>query len=125
MGGRLDKRAMTAAFITDFAEVLGVPLPEIPETQKDMLNVLSARVREETQRQGKSDEETSRLRDVFLRGLGAGATADVLRAEAKRWWAENWKTVAAGVAITALTGLAGLAVSAIAAKHYQRSQERE
>lgn len=123
--GRLDKRARTAAYIVDFAESLGVPLPAIPETQRDMLSELSARVTEETQRRGGSEKETSRAREVFLQGLGAGAAAESLRQEASKWWAENWKTVAGGMAVTAAFGLAGLAVAAIARGAQQRRHPRD
>merc|ERR1719436_624537 len=52
--GRLHRRAMTAAFIVDFAEVSGFKLPAIPETQQSMLREISARVNEEAKRQGGS-----------------------------------------------------------------------
>lgn len=114
--GRLDKRAMTAAYIVDFAEVLGVPLPTIPETQRDMLQELSARIAEETQRRGTPQHETERVRDVFLNGFGAGAAAENLRQEASKWWAENWKAVAWSVAGAAVVGVAALAASALSAR---------
>lgn len=97
---RVEQRALTAVFITDFAEDVGVRLPEIPKTQRDMLSELAARVEEATDRQGKCEAETASRRDAFLGALGVGAAAERLREDAKRW-AEKCKPVAVGAAIKA------------------------
>merc|ERR1719410_2049459 len=112
--GRLDKRALTAAFITEFAEEVGVTLPTIPETQRSMLQDLSERIAEETQRRDSDEAETSRVQDDFLHGLGAGAAAEGLRQDASKWWAANWQTVAWGAAGVAVLGAAAMASATVA-----------
>jgi len=42
----LRRRAMTASYLVDFAHVVGMPLPALPETQKLMLHDFSLRVEE-------------------------------------------------------------------------------
>jgi len=44
----LRRRAMTASYLVDFAHVVGMPLPALPETQKLMLQDFSLRVEEWT-----------------------------------------------------------------------------
>jgi len=113
--GRLEMRARTAAFIVDFAEGWEVPLPAMPETQREMLQELMARVAEETRNRGSGDAESSRLRAVFLRGFGGGAVAERLREEANTWFAENWGFVAMAAAGFGLIGMEALAIAALAA----------
>eukprot|EP00443_Scrippsiella_acuminata_P044788 CAMPEP_0115248406 /NCGR_PEP_ID=MMETSP0270-20121206/42054_1 /TAXON_ID=71861 /ORGANISM="Scrippsiella trochoidea, Strain CCMP3099" /LENGTH=337 /DNA_ID=CAMNT_0002663707 /DNA_START=53 /DNA_END=1067 /DNA_ORIENTATION=+ len=120
---RLHRRAMTAAFIVDFAEGIGFPLPQIPETQSSMLRELSTRVAEETHRHGASPEVQSRARDAFLGNLGVGAAGEHLRQEARKWWAENWRSVLWGAAGAAVVGAAAIAVSVLA-KRNEAQQER-
>jgi len=40
------RRAMTASYLVDFAHVMGIPLPAVPETQQVMLQEFSQRVAE-------------------------------------------------------------------------------
>lgn len=127
--GQLHRRAMTAAFIVDFAEGVGFPLPQIPETQSSMLRELSTRVAEETHSRGASPEVQSRARDAFLGSLGVGAAGERLRQEAKKWWAENWRGVLWAAAGAAVVGAAAVAASVLAkrneAQHERREQERD
>merc|ERR1719373_797665 len=115
---------MTAAFLVDFAEGVGFQLPAIPETQQSMLRELSAQVQEEHRRRGANAEQASKAREVFLSGLGVGATAERLRSEAKQWWADNWKTVAWAAAGAVVMGAAGaIAAAALASGRGRRSSE--
>lgn len=103
--GRLEWRAASASFIVDFAEGVGVPLPPIPETQREMLRELAARTAESSPRRQPEGA------DIFLRGLGVGAVANGLRDEAQKFWAatggwQGWLAVAAG-------GVAAVAVAAL------------
>lgn len=111
--GKLQKRAMTAAFIVDFAEVTGVELPPLPDTHRDMLQELAARTAEETKRRGKSEAETNRIREVFLRGLGDHVIGERMRVQARQWWAENWKAVAVTAAAGLAFGLFGVAAAVL------------
>jgi len=115
--GRLDQRAKTAAFIVDFAEACQVPLPPMPETQREMLQELLARVADETHsnQSGGGSGEPSRVRDAFLHGLGGGAAAERVREEAGSWWAANWPLVAVALGITGIVGMgAATLVAAVA-----------
>lgn len=112
--GLLQRRALTAAFIVDFAEASGYKLPAIPETQQSMLKETSARVQEELRRRGETVEVRSRVRDSLLAGLGMGTAAETLRGEAKKWWQDNWKTVLLGAAAVAVFGVAAVATAAVA-----------
>lgn len=121
---RLEKRAMTACFIVDFADACGVALPPIPQTQQDMLKEFIEKASEAAE--GKGEDQQRTARQVFLNGLGAGAAAEVLRDDAQKWWSENWKSVAMGVAGAALLGLgAALAVGAAAALQRGGNQRRD
>lgn len=44
--GRLQRRAMTAAYLVDFAHCSGITLPPVPETYQEMLQEFSARTAE-------------------------------------------------------------------------------
>merc|ERR1719203_2770582 len=112
---KLQRRAMTAAFIVDFAEAIDVALPAVPETQRCMLQDLTARIAEE---RGGGTEESSRLQEVFLKGLGRGAAAEALRQDVHRWWEENWREVAISAAVITTTGIFG--VAAVAGYHYYK-----
>jgi len=90
VAGRLQRRAMTAAFIVDFATVHGVPLPPIPETQHSMLSDFSAHVTEETKRSGIAEAQQMNARTAFLEGLGVSSVAVEIRQSAGKWWAEHW-----------------------------------
>eukprot|EP00405_Crypthecodinium_cohnii_P017838 CAMPEP_0206459402 /NCGR_PEP_ID=MMETSP0324_2-20121206/24152_1 /ASSEMBLY_ACC=CAM_ASM_000836 /TAXON_ID=2866 /ORGANISM="Crypthecodinium cohnii, Strain Seligo" /LENGTH=309 /DNA_ID=CAMNT_0053930941 /DNA_START=80 /DNA_END=1009 /DNA_ORIENTATION=+ len=103
--GFLQQRAKTAAFIVDFAEESEVKLPPIPETQQSMLREISTRVQEELKQRGESEARQKDIRSIFLRGLGGGATAESLRMEAEKFWGENWKSIALGVATVAALGI--------------------
>jgi len=46
VGDRLQRRAMTAAFIVDFAHEVGVALPQMPEIYQSMLRDFAARATE-------------------------------------------------------------------------------
>mmetsp|Transcript_18622 Transcript_18622/g.37949 ORF Transcript_18622/g.37949 Transcript_18622/m.37949 type:complete len:297 (-) Transcript_18622:237-1127(-) len=118
---RLDTRAKTAAFLVDFAEGVGRPLPPMPETQQGMLKDFAERTAEYAKMQGDSGKQ-NRARDVFLKGLGAGAVAENLRREASKWWKENWQAVLWTAAGAALVGAVAVAGSALA-KHQQRQRE--
>lgn len=106
-GPRVEKRAKTSAFLTDFAEACGITLPPVPQTQQGMLKEFSARVQEATER-GQLEQSPSVARKAFFEHLGVGPAAERLRCEAKRWWADHWKTVAWTAAGAVLVG--GLAL---------------
>lgn len=117
---RLERRAMTAAFLVDFADGVGRQLPPMPETQQGMLKDFAERTSEYAKSQRSCEQ--SRARDVFLGGLGGGTVAEKLRQEAQKWWQENWHTVlwtAAGAAIVGAVAVAGAALS----KQQQRQRE--
>mmetsp|Transcript_87747 Transcript_87747/g.232948 ORF Transcript_87747/g.232948 Transcript_87747/m.232948 type:complete len:290 (+) Transcript_87747:83-952(+) len=116
--GRLERRAMTAAFLVDFADGVGRKLPPMPETQQGMLKEFAERTAEHAKEQGGGPKQ-SRARDIFLRGLGAGAVAENLRQETQKWWHENWQAVLWTAAGAALVGAVAVAGSALA-KHQQR-----
>jgi len=120
---RLERRAMTAAFLVDFAEGVGLPLPPMPATQQGMLKDFAERTSEYAKTQGGGAEQ-SRARDIFLRSLGGGAAAENIRREAQKWWKENWQTVLWGAAGAALVGAVAVA-GAVLSKQHQREQERE
>jgi len=117
----LERRAMTAAFITDFAEQVGLSLPAVPETQQGMLKEISVRGSEEM-RHGVNKEQQPKVRDAFLQGLGVGAVAESLREETKKWWSENWKTVMWTAAAGLVLG-AALAAGSAMSKRAERDRE--
>merc|ERR1719162_1115320 len=87
-------------------------MPPPSETQRSMLKELTGRVAEAAQQSG---VDQSRLRDVFLKGLGPGAAARALREDVVQWWAAHWKSVVFGVAGAAALAMAGpLALGAAA-----------
>mmetsp|Transcript_95452 Transcript_95452/g.273774 ORF Transcript_95452/g.273774 Transcript_95452/m.273774 type:complete len:325 (+) Transcript_95452:91-1065(+) len=111
--GVVQKRAMTAAFLVDFAEAVGYRLPPVPETQSSMLKEISTRIQEELKRRGDSEEVQNRARDAFLGGLGAGAAAEGLKQEAQKWWTDNWRSVAWAAAGMAVVGIAAVATAVL------------
>lgn len=119
--GRLERRAKTAAFIMDFAEATGVPMPEIPDTQQSMLKEMLARVSDQTR---SNHQQETRLREVFLNGFGAGAVAESLRFECRKWWGDNWQKVLCAAAIPTLGAVttAILASAAVLGNRAQTSQ---
>eukprot|EP00927_Polykrikos_kofoidii_P051518 TRINITY_DN45313_c0_g1_i1.p1 TRINITY_DN45313_c0_g1~~TRINITY_DN45313_c0_g1_i1.p1 ORF type:complete len:376 (+),score=48.22 TRINITY_DN45313_c0_g1_i1:53-1180(+) len=115
--GRLEKRASTAAFVVDFAEVIGVQLPPIPETQHCMLKEFSERASDFARY--RSQEAQSHARNAFLQSLGVSAAANALRSEVNTIWAQNRESMLL-LAGAAFAGAAGLAVTA-----YMNSRERD
>lgn len=78
VGVRLGTRALTAAYIVDFAAEIGVPLPEMPETQALMLQEFASRVAEwEAQKEPLAQEHVRGNRDL------------------RKWWEESVQAVAA------------------------------
>lgn len=82
-------RAMTAAFVVDFAAEVGVQLPQLPNTQAMMLRDFATRLQEWENRAkstagaeiGSVSQSARRASDAFIFCLGAGPAADRLRAE--------------------------------------------
>lgn len=107
---RVEWRAATASFLVDFAEGVGVALPLVPETQREMLRELAVRVQESVPAGAQP-----RGGDVFLSSLGVGAVAQGLRLEAEKFWVANggWKGAlwtAAGAAVVGVAAVAGAAL---------------
>lgn len=120
---RLQQRAMTAAFLVDFADGVGAKLPPMSETQQSMLKEFAERTSEHSKQQGDAGDQRAHARDVFLAGLGYGSAAESLRLEAQKWWKENWQSVlwtAAGAAIVGIAAVAGAALSQRAADRQRR-----
>mmetsp|Transcript_25083 Transcript_25083/g.46036 ORF Transcript_25083/g.46036 Transcript_25083/m.46036 type:complete len:339 (-) Transcript_25083:85-1101(-) len=86
----LARRARTSSWLVDFADEVGYGSLPMSSTQQTMLHEFANRLQDWEEKQ----QTKSTVRDVFLRGLGAGAAADKLRAEASEWWsvAENRRT---------------------------------
>jgi len=103
--GALEIKAMTAAYLVDFADGVGMKMPPTPETQQAMFKEIAERMAEFS-RQSRNPNG-SNARDVFLRGLGVGSAAEKLRSDAKKWWDENWKatlwTTGCAIALGAAT----------------------
>jgi len=119
--GRLERRAMTAAFIVDFTDEAGVKLPPMPETQASMLKEFAERTNEFAQQKPGSDSKRHRAREAFLGALGGGGSVGRrLKQEADQWWAENWQGVAWTVAGALAVGAAAVATAALS----KRSDER-
>mmetsp|Transcript_195 Transcript_195/g.742 ORF Transcript_195/g.742 Transcript_195/m.742 type:complete len:303 (+) Transcript_195:82-990(+) len=108
---RLYRRAVTAAFLVDFAECAGMALPPVPETYMSMLQEVSTRVADELERSGADRAAQQGARTAFLQGLGRGAASDALRQEVKKWWAGRWPSVllASAVGTAALLGARAMA----------------
>lgn len=84
-----EHRAMTAAFVVDFAAEVGVQLPQLPDTQAMMLREFAARLQEWEQcakstagvEIGSVSRSAQRAGDAFIFCLGVGPAADRLRGE--------------------------------------------
>lgn len=118
--GRLEQRAKTAAFIVDFAEACQVPLPPMPETQREMFQELLTRVADETHSNHVGSGESSRVREAFLHGLGGGAASERLREEAANWWTAHWPIVAMALLGSGVVGIG--AASLFAAVAYAKKK---
>ncbi|CAE7364235.1 rpl12 [Symbiodinium sp. CCMP2592] len=113
------QRALTAAFIVDFATEVGLPSPEMPPTQQEMIEEFSLRIQEyESQRAapsaasaGGAEPEQHRLRpalEAFERALAPlKAESQRLREQGGRFVAENKTAIALGA-----VGVVGGAVAA-------------
>ncbi|CAE7502032.1 rpl12 [Symbiodinium natans] len=112
------QRALTAAFIVDFAAEVGLPSPQMPPTQQEMIEEFSLRIQEyESQRAAPlpADEpEQRRLRpalEAFERALAPlKAESQRLREQGGRFVAENKTAIALGA-----VGVVGGAVAAVLA----------
>jgi hypothetical protein len=90
---RLERRAMTAAFIIDFAVVAGVTLPPMSETQQSMLKEFADRASEFEQDKPNS-EQPQRAREAFLTALGASTAGPLLMSNTQQMLAEHWQKFA-------------------------------
>jgi len=122
--GRLERRAMTAAFIVDFTDEAGVKLPPMPETQASMLKEIVERTNEFAEQKPGSDKRRHRAREAFLGALGGGAVGHRLKQEANQWWAENWQGVAWTVGAAIAVGAAAVATAALSARADERRGRR-
>jgi len=122
--GRLERRAMTAAFIVDFTDEAGVKLPPMPETQASMLKEFAERTNEFAKQQSGSDSNGHRAREAFLGALGGGSVGLRLKQEANQWWAENWQGVAWTVAGALAVGAAAMATAALSRRAEERRGRR-
>jgi len=116
--GRLERRAMTAAFIIDFTDEVGVKLPPMPETQASMLKEFVERTNEFAEQKPGSDKKRHRAREAFLGALelGGGSVGRGLKHEADQWWSEHWKDVAWTVAGAIAVGAAAVATAALSGR---------
>eukprot|EP00929_Paragymnodinium_shiwhaense_P119615 TRINITY_DN91518_c0_g1_i1.p1 TRINITY_DN91518_c0_g1~~TRINITY_DN91518_c0_g1_i1.p1 ORF type:complete len:334 (+),score=61.55 TRINITY_DN91518_c0_g1_i1:53-1054(+) len=112
-GPRLERRALTAAFIVDFAEGAGRVLPTMPETQQMMLREFAQRT-EEYGAQGpvmggaSNPPRQADVREAFLQALGPGSVADKIRQDVQTAWGEHRGTILAAAAGGLLLGAAAL-----------------
>jgi hypothetical protein len=91
LGCRLLRRAMTAAYLVDFASETGATLPQMPETYRAMFQEFAARASEWARltRGGGSKALTQQDRQQALQNgvMGFGASAEKsMREELSRWW---------------------------------------
>lgn len=89
----LERRAMTAAFIIDFAVVAGVTLPPMSETQQSMLKEFGDRTSEFEQDKPNS-EQPQRAREAFLTALEASTAGQLLMSDTQQWLSEHWQKFA-------------------------------
>jgi len=122
--GRLEQRAMTAAFLVDFTDEAGVKLPPLPETQASMLKEFAERTNEFAEQRPGSDDNRHRAREAFLGALGGGSVGHRLKQEANQWWAENWQGVAWTVAGALSVGAAAVATAALSRRANERRGRR-
>jgi hypothetical protein len=124
--GRLERRAMTAAFIVDFTDEAGVELPPMPETQASMLKEFVERTNEFAEQKPGSDKRRHHAREAFLGALelGGGSVGRRLKQEANQWWAENWQGVAWTVAGAIAVGAAAVATAALSGRANERRSRR-
>lgn len=98
LGFRLLRRAMTAAYLVDFASEIGATLPQMPETYRAMFQDFAARAAEWARlSRGREDCGCSKAApqddqaEALQKGLvGFGAAAErSMREELGRWWTEH------------------------------------
>jgi len=104
---RLEHRALTAAFIIDFAVAAGVKLPPMSETQQSMLTEFADRA-SEFEKEKPNSEQPQHAREAFLRALGAGTAGQLLITDTQQWMAEHWHSLAWTTMSTVAMGTAAV-----------------
>lgn len=111
---RLQQRALTAAYLVDFASEHSVPLPPMSETHQAMLSEFAARTAEWGTSHGIEAEQ--RAKQAFLNSLdnsSSSAAVDLTKLQA--WWAQNWHMAAWALAGVIVVGWAHIATSLVSA----------
>lgn len=81
----LQRRALTAAFIVDFASEAGMKMPPMPQTQQSMLREFAERTNEYAQERPNADQPRHSI-ERFMDDLGVSSAGLLLNKEAKHWW---------------------------------------